>query len=278
MARSVNEIQQTIIGQVQTNIPELTSDSKRAIWRLWTYVVAVVINLYEQLMDIFKTEVETIVSLSAPQTAQWIQDRVFKFQYSTTNPQVVQLIDLVPEYPVIDANLRIVTRCSVKSTINNVVNIKTAKNEPPEALNNTEVSALQSYVNIIGVSGIQYIVQSTAADKIYIQANIFYSGMYSAVISNTVISAIEAYLSSIPFSGTVKILDLEIAIKNVLGVNDVVFNNVKARKDSDTLANATNLVANNTVLSRVWNTDSGYIVGETTSGSTLANTLNFIAE
>ena len=280
MARSINEIQASIIANVQAQ-PELAaanSTSKRAIWRLWTYVVAVAINFLEQLMDIFQTEVEATVALSAPQTAQWVQDRVLKFQYSATDPQIVQLINLVPEYPVVDPELRIVTRCSVKSTISNQVSIKVAKDEPPTPLVSGELSALQSYVDTIGVAGVEYLVTSTASDKIFIDADIYYNGQYSAVIQTNVINTITDFLAAIPFDGVVKLLDLEIAIRNTLGVNDVVFNNIRARKDSTGLALATYLVENNELIARQWPTISGYIVGETTAGSTLTDTLTFIPE
>ena len=280
MARSINEIQATIIANVQAQ-PELaaaSSTSKRAIWRLWTYVVAVAINFLEQLMDIFQAEVEATVALSAPQTAQWVQDRVLRFQYDATNPQIVQLINLVPEYPIVDPTLRIVTRCSVKSSLSNQVSIKVAKDEPPIPLVLTEVSALQSYIDIIGVAGVDYLVTSTASDKFYIDADIFYNGQYSAVIQSNVISTIEAFFAAIPFDGSVKLLDLEIAIRNTLGVSDVVFNNIRARRDSDALAIATYLVQNNELISRLWPTISGYVVGETTVGNTLADTLTFIPE
>lgn len=281
MARSVNEIQKAIINDVaqQTELVTLTNNtSKRAIWRLWTFVTASAIALLEQLLDIFKTEVETTVSLSAPQTPQWLQDKVFKFQYSATTPQVVQLIDLVPQYTTVNTDLRIVTRCSVKSNINNAVLIKVAKSEPPTALTITEVSALQTYVDTIGVAGINYIVQSTASDKLFVDATIYYNGMYSTGIQDSVISAIDTYLAGIPFDGVLKVLDLELAIKQVTGVNDVVLNNVRARDNGTALSSATYLVQNQTLIGRVWATVSGYIVGETTSGNTLTDTLTFIAE
>ena len=280
MARSVNEIQQSIINLVQVTpeLAEANSTSKRAIWRLWTYIVAVVINLTEQLQDLFKAEVEQIVALSAPQTPQWIQDKVFKFQYSATDPQVIQLIDLVPQYPVINSALCIITRCSVKTTIAGRVLIKVAKSEPPAPIDSSELSALQSYVDLLGVAGINYDVVSTESDKLSIYADIYYNGSYSSVISANVISTIESYLSTLPFDGSMKLLDLEIAIRNTTGVNDIVFKNVRARTDSTPYSSGTYLVQNSTVLSRQWPTVSGYIVGETESGYTLADTLTFIPE
>lgn len=280
MARSISEIQSQIIASVQadSNLVQAASTSKTAIWRLWTFVIATAIALLEQLQDVFQSNNEAIINLAAPQTAQWVQDKVFKFQYDATTPQVLQLIDLVPQYTVIDDTKKIVTRCSVTSNLTNKVLVKVAKGTTPTALSSPEISALQTYVNTLGVAGIKYVVSSTNSDKIYIQAQIFYAGAYAAIIQANVISAIETYLSSLPFNGVLKLSDLEIAIKNTNGVNDVIFNNVKARRDIDSLSVATSLVLDNTVISKQWATVAGYIVGETTSGNTLTDTLTFIAE
>lgn len=280
MARSVDEIQQLIITDVQST-PELaaaSSPSRRAIWRLWTYVVAVAINLLEQLMDISRTDVETFVSLAAPQTPQWLQNKIFEFQYDATNPQVLQLINFVPQYPIVDTTLRIVTRCSVKTSLANTVYIKVAKGTTPGALGSSEITALQTYVNTLGVAGIRYQVTSGNSDKLYVQAEIFYQGAYASVISDNVIAAINNYFATLPFDGSLKLLDLEIAIRNVQGVNDVIFQNVQARADGTAFGSGTNLVQSQTVVGRIWGTVAGYIVGETTSGQTLADTLTFIAE
>ena len=280
MARTVAQIQAAIIADVQAQ-PELagaSSTSRRAIWVLWTWVVAAAIALMEQLEDIFTAEVEGIVALSAPQTAQWLQDKVLKFQYSATNPQVLQLIDLVPQYPVVDTTLQIVTRASVKADLSNRVKIKVAKQSPPVALLTAEVTALQTYVNTLGVAGISYIVSSGNADNLRVEAQIYYAGAYSAVISTNVIAAINGYFAALPFDGVFKLSDLELTIRGVVGVNDVVFVNVQARADSTPLSSATYLVQAQTLIGRQWPTVAGYIIGETTSGNTLADTLTFIPE
>jgi hypothetical protein len=280
MARSIAEIQAAIIADVQADpkLVQAASTSRVAIWRLWTFVVATAIALLEQLQDVFQSNNEAIVNLAAPQTAQWLQDRVFKFQYDATTPQVLQLIDLVPQYPIVDETKLLVTRCSVTSNLTNKVLVKVAKSETPEPLTSPEISALQTYVDTLGVAGIKYIVSSTDSDKIYIAAQVYFAGAYSAIIQANVITSIETYLASLPFNGTLKLSDLEIAIRNTEGVNDVVFNNVKARRDADSLSVATSLVLSNTVISKQWATVAGYIVGETTASNTLADTLTFIAE
>lgn len=280
MARTADQIQTEIIAAVEstTELSGLTSQSRRSIWRLFTYVVAYIQSLFEQKTDLFKTEIEAIVDRAAPNTAAWVQDRVFKFQYDAITPQVIDLVDLVPTYPTINTDLQIVTRCSVKADLSNNVKIKVAKSEPPVALTNDERSALQDYVTTIGCAGINYLVSSATSDKLYVQADVYYQGQYSAIIADNVITAIEAFLAALPFDGQLLVSDLERTIRTTTGVKDVVLKNVKARANATLLANASSLVASNALVSRNWNTVAGYIVAETTASNTLADTLTFIPQ
>ena len=233
------------------------------------------------MLDSFLTNVETQVNASAGASILWLQAKMFQFQYDATIPQVVQLINTVPQYPVVDATKQIITACSVTSSLSNQVTIKVAKSNPYVALVSAELTAAQSYINTIGAAGISYTVISLNPDKLYVQASIYYQGQYSTVIQQNVIDAINSFLQNLSitnFNGSMKISDLEGVIRNVAGVNDVILNNVKGRDDASTFANGVDLVLNNTVISRQWDTVAGYIVQETTSGKTFADSLIFIAQ
>jgi len=279
MARTIEQIQAGIIADIQATpeLAEANSTSRRAIWRLFSYVQASAILLLEQIIDVFTTENDVKISKAIPATASWLNAKVFEFQYSATNPQIIQLQNFAPVYPVIDASLRLISRCSVVTTLSNQVIIKVAKQEPPIALTSGELSSLQSYVNQIGIIGVNYNCQSLTSDKLFIEAEIYFDGQYSTVISGTVINAINTFLSQLSFNGVLKVSDIELAIRNVIGVNDVLLKNVKMRSDATTFANGTFLIQNNTVISRIFPTVSGYVVGETTSGSTFTDKLTFIA-
>ena len=276
MARTIEQIQANIISDVQAQ-PELsgtlTNNSRRAIWRLFTFVQASAILILEQIIDVFKAENEVVISQAIPATPSWISKKAFEFQYSLTTPQVIHLDNFAPVYPVTNASLRIVTRCSVQTTISNKVIIKTAKLEPPVALTSLELASLQSYINIIGIAGVNYLCFSTEADRVYIDASIYYDGQYSTVIEGTVNNAINTFLSKLQFNGQLKISDLEFAIRNITGVNDVLVNNIKIRPNTTPFASGTFLVQNKTLISRLFQTISGYVVLE----DTVSNNFNFIA-
>ena len=279
MARTIEQIQAGIIADIQATpeLAEANSTSKRAIWRLFAYVQASAILLLEQIIDTFTTANELKISQGIPATASWINSKVLEFQYSATNPQIVQLVNFTPVYPVIDKSLRIITRCSVVTTLSSQVIVKVAKNDPPVALTSTELSSLQSYINQIGVIGVNYNCQSLTSDKLYIDAEVYFDGQYSTVIQARVISAINTFLSTLSFNGILKVSDIELAVRGVVGVNDILLKNVKMRSDVTPFTGGTFLIQNNTVISRIFPTISGYIVGETTTGNTFADKLTFIA-
>lgn len=291
MARTVAEIQATIVAAIAADgtLPASIraqaaafdpnaqlSTSRRAFWLLITYIVASAQGVEEQLMDAFKADLEQLAESVPPGTAPWVQDIIFKFQYDATNPQVVQLVDLIPQYPIIIVADQIITRCSVTTDLSGDVTIKVAKQDPPIALTDDELAALQDYIDTVGFAGITYTCTTANADQLYLAMDIYYKGQFSAVIKANVIAAINTFLAKIPFNGDMDISDMEVAIKAVPGVKSVVFKNVGARQDANPL-NTANLVSNAQVLNRLWNTISGYIIPETSAGNDLATTLNFIA-
>lgn len=269
MARTIAEIQEQIYDeladqQAAGNLTGLTSISKVAIYKLWIYIVSVAISIFENLQDLFRTELEEYAKTVAPATHAWIRAKVFEFQYGDS----IQLIDLVPKYATIDTSKQIVTRCSVKTSNQQKVIVKVAKSDPPVALATLEETALGAYLDAILPAGVQLSLVNKTSDKLYVNANIYYNGQYAVTIKADVIAAINAYLSSLPFDGVVKVSAIEDAIQKVTGVTDVVINQVKARPDSTSFSSAS-------VVARYWDTVAGYIVEEDTSGQTFSDTLTF---
>ena len=292
MARTIATIQAALIADVIANFTALANDpntsptektellnfvantSKRAIWRQWTFSTAAAIALSEQKIDVLQAQIEAVVAKAAPATPNWIQDKVLNyFQYDPNVPQVVKLVDFVPKYPIEDASLRIITRCSVITASSFVVNVKVAKQNPPVQLSASEEAALDTFLKTIGIAGVKYVVVNIPSDKIYIEGEIKAFGSYSAVMKTNVIAAINNYLASIPFNGILKVIDIEKTIRNVEGVDDVILKNVRVRIDGTPLTGATYLINNFTLVQSFYQTVAGYIVEETTAGNTFLDKL-----
>ena len=292
MARTIATIQAALIADVIANFTTLANDpntsptektellnfvsntSKRAIWRQWTFSTAAAIALSEQKIDVLQAQIEAIIARAPSATPNFIQDKVLNyFQYDPNVPQVVKIVDLIPQYPIEDASLRIITRCSVITASSYLVNVKVAKQNPPVQLSASEKSSLETFLNTIGIAGVQYLVVNLPSDKIYIEGTIKAFGSYSAVIETNVIAAINNYLASIPFNGILKVIDIEKTIRNVEGVDDVILKNVRVRIDGTPLTGATYLINNFTLVQSFYQTVAGYIVEETTAGNTFLDKL-----
>ncbi len=287
MARSVDQINSYIVSALVSNFAAIgltinpTLWSKRSLLRALCYTVAIAQALMEQLQDVFTANIEAVVATAAAASSAWIQAKMFEFQYSDTNPQVIALINTVPVYPVVDPTLQIITACSVTSNSANIVAVKVATGNPFTALTSPQLAAAQGYANTVFPVGINYTIISLNPDQLYIAADIYYEGQYAAVIQASVIAAINAWLqlqAVTNFNGIIKMSDLEQTIRDITGVNDVVLQNVRGRADSDSFSAGIDLVLGSAIIQRQWNTIAGYVVSEATTGKTLADSLNFIID
>ena len=287
MARSTAEINNQIVTSLVDNFATIgivispSKWSRRNMLRLMCFAFAACAAYIEQMMDALKAEIESTSSRSAAASPLWIQAQMFRFQYSALVPQILQIVDTVPQYPTVDATLRLITGCSVSSNTPNEVTVKVAKQSPFVALSSTERDAAQGYINLIGSAGINYSVVSLDADQIYINANVYYKGQYSSLIATNVKAAIRAFLQNISivnFDGSLKMSDLETTIRSVEGVNDVELLNVRGRAATTLYSAGIDIIVNQSVILRQWHPVAGYVSEETTSGKTLDASLNFIAE
>lgn len=292
MARTIAEIQEQIITSKESyeELNGLNSTSQTAIWRLFTYIMAVSISIFEQILDLFKTDVEANLVNKATGTESWIRSNIFDFQYSSTDPQEVEINEETFEigYPVVNDDLKIITQCALNNRTNAASNryiqVKVAKNSPPEPLSSLEVNALESYLLEIMPAGIQTQVISESPDEIMIKGDIYFDGNFSSVIENNVSQAINNYLSSQDFGGTLIISDLMQVILSVDGVNTANIERIQVRVSS-----APYVDNGNTILYKLegssddinvlqYESFAGYLVTETTTGFQLSNTLNFISQ
>lgn len=279
MAREQESIKQLMDTQqaAETSLSVLNNPSQTAIFGLEKDVIAYVMANQETLWDILRDDIEAQLAAGAVGSEAWIQDKVFKFQYDATNPQILQLVNFAPNYPIINSELCPITRCSVKTDLNKIVKIKVASSDPPAPISLPEYSSLVGYLKEMLGAGIDFDLVNIPSDKLYVSAEVFYDGQYTSSIQSNVEAAINAYLAAIPFDGLMRISSLEDAIQSVPGVVDIKLKTVKARQDSVVLALATTIydVITSATNARVWDTVSGYMVEEDTVGNTFADTITY---
>ena len=283
MALSIEQTKEIIRGS--KNLDPAISDIKFAneggsqtgIANAFAYLHALASNLLSQLFDKFQSDITTQLALNVAAVPLWIKKKVFEFQagYQAT----INTSTFIVSYAKIDLVTRIVTQCSVKTAINGQVNIKVAKGgSTPLALTTSELNELKSYYDLINPAGIVVQFISKNADRLFVKAGIYYNGQYDSVIQANVKLAITSYLASLPFDGSMLISDLETALRLVEGVKDVVFEKIYARAVETLYSSSTKMIEAyklTSISNRKWETVSGYMIPEDTSGFTLTDSLSF---
>jgi hypothetical protein len=279
MARTVAQIKQSMLDakNADPTLSALTSTSQTAKWNLYYFIVASCIAIFEQLQDIFKTELEAIASTAAPSTPQWTRNKVLKYQKG----DVAQLntTTFTIEYPTINTANQILTRCAVITAPNRTVLIKVAKSNPPVPVSVGELAELQSYIETFNPAGIAFTIINEQSDKMEVAATIYYNGQYSAVISTNVVAALNNYMATLPFNGVISTQSVVDAMQAVEGVNSVSLTRIKVRKHTVAYVAGVTLYNLSTGVDSVqYQTIAGYVAQETTAGHLFADTLNYIVQ
>jgi hypothetical protein len=279
MARTVAQIKQSMLDakNADPTLSALTSTSQTAKWNLYYFIVASCIAIFEQLQDIFKTELEAIASTAAPSTPQWTRNKVLKFQ--SGDIAELNTTTFTVEYPTINTTNQILTRCAVITAPNRTVLIKVAKSNPPVPVSVGELAELQSYIETFNPAGIAFTLINENSDKMEVAATIYYNGQYSAVISTNVVAALNNYMANLPFNGVISTQAVVDAIQAAEGVISVSLARILVRKHTVAYGAGVTLYNLSTGVDSVqYQTIAGYVVQETTAGHLFADTLNYIVQ
>ncbi len=226
MARTINQIQQQIIDSKDADSVLNTytwSSSTVAIWRLWTYVVAVCIWTLENLYDYHRAEVEAIIAQQKPHTLQWYAHKARLFQYGDTLP------DGSDSYATLSTDPSVaIVKYAAAVELSNLVRIKVAKDNAGtlESLSGTELSAFSAYMFRIKDAGVRLQLTSDNPDNLQLVLSIFYDPL---VLGNTgerldgtattpVLDAVNAFLANLPFNGLFVLNHLIAALQAIDGV------------------------------------------------------------
>jgi hypothetical protein len=284
MARTVEQIQTEIKTQVRTytsldafKFPE-EGGSKYGTFNLIIFIVATAMFTLETMIDLLKADIEEAAEKAISGNSKWLQAQILNFQFG----DVIQLVDFVPTYPVLDESKKIITRCSVKPAASGIVAIKVAKGAVGALgpLTAPELTALQDYyygtatTQGIGFAGVKASFINLEADRMRVQGKVHFYGQYvEATVKAAVIAAIENFFNTFQdtaFDGTVFMIKLVDAVQAVPGVSRFVLEAVSARPQTGTLATVD--------IQGFYTTVAGYVIAEDAAGNTLTDTITMQVE
>lgn len=225
MARTIAQIQQALLDQVaadSTLSTQLTSTSSVAIWRLWTYVVAVCQWTLEVLFDQHKSDINAILSAQRPHTYQWYATMAKAFQYGYS------LVADSNTYAVIDPTAQVVTYAACVAFDPKGIKLKVATGAPGSLapLSSPQFTAFQAYMQLVKDAGVRIYFVNQPADSLLLNLNIYYDATVldgtgarlDGTASTPVKDAINNYLANLPFNGLYTNFALLNAIVAVDGV------------------------------------------------------------
>lgn len=267
----INEIHADITDEVLSDaeLSGLSSTSKTAIWRLWSFVTAVQIWMHEFLWVKYKAFLDNAATYAQPHTLAWYQRKALEYQHGDT--LVVDNGSVV--YSPINADNRIVIACSVKETTQGVVVLKAAKddgNAGLTALSTAEREGFEGYVNRFKDAGVRTQIVSQNADVLKLVADIYFSPGISPLdtFQPALESAISEYLKNLPFDGVLRKISLVDVMQNVDGFIDIDIKEMAISVAYDTAPNFVNVGLS-------YETISGFL--QVDENFTLADNLNYIA-
>lgn len=204
----------------------ISSGSRVAIWRLWVYLTAYAIWMFEKIQDTFKDEISELISTTRFGTLPWYQEIALLFQYG----DALEYVDYRFQYAIVDTDKQIIQR-SAAVAANGQVTLKVAKlsGDDPVKLSTGELAAFNSYLTDLKPPGEVVAVISLDADLLKLYAEIIYDPQVlnsdgSSILDGTfpVELAIDEYLSGIVWDGKFNMRKFEDAIQAVNGVIDIV--------------------------------------------------------
>lgn len=230
MARTIAEIQQQIIDEVQ-GTPELaaklTSTSRVAIWRLWTYVVAVCIWTLEVLFDRHKSEIDNIVTNHRAHTPRWYVMKATSFQFGhALVPDTDQYDNTGIDESVVEAS-KVIKHASTDEMPSGLrIKIAGESGGVMAPVPTPEFVAFQAYMSQVKDAGVRLSYVNQDADSFKATIKIYYNPLVlgadgkrlDGTNDTPVRQAIDQYLERLPFNGLFVMAKFNDAIQAVEGV------------------------------------------------------------
>lgn len=229
MARTIKEIQAEIIAakEAQTSLSILSSTSATAIWRLWTYIVAVAIFSLETIFDIHKAEVNALILSSKPHTLRWYRQKALDFQFGS---DLVYGEDYYDNSALTEDEVnaqKIVSEAAATET-DNYVRVKVARELAGELepVTNSQYNALDFYFSEIKDAGVKLELISQNGDKLKLAMDVYYNPLVlnsdgqrlDGADNEPVQKAIKNYLRNLRFDGEFVVASLVDYVQLVDGV------------------------------------------------------------
>lgn len=246
MARDTATISNEQLLSVQSNehLAQLTNVSRVSLFRLFLFVVAKAINLFEQILNQHKNEVLGLIRDQRSGRKSWYQQKLLDFQYG---------FDLITDTDIYDNSLateeeiedsKIISHAAVVETADDsslIVKIATGDVELVP-VDEDQQQAVEQYLEEIRFAGTRVTLINQAHDELYLSIDIYRdpllidsNGLNIRTGEPSVENAINDFLKNkLPFNGQLVLQELADALQIVEGVKIVDILNVETTSVNST--------------------------------------------
>ena len=218
-----------------------------------------------------KAEIEKNITDKRYGSIHWYLDQVKAFQMGDS--LLYDPVTGVVSYAIIDTDKQIIDAVSVSETSSNGLLIKVAKKKDDNLnpLEANELKALKNYIHAVKPAGVKTEVLSLAPDTIKLTATVYYNALNDEpTVRSATHQALDNYRDKSEFNGRIVVNDLREIIRNVKGIKDSHFTEIKGGIQGSALND----------IVRVYDAQAGYFNWSTSTGSAnkIVDGWTFIAE
>ena len=234
MARSVKQIHNGMLTDIASSevlSAYLTSNSMYAIFRLFTFIIATAIWIFETFLDQHTLEINDKLANQKAGTLPWYRTMAFRFQYGfdlvqdkdyfdngAATAEQIEASKIIKYAAVNEAEDSSRVILKIAGELNGVL---TDFDDP------AQVEAIEQYINEIRVAGVQVTIINYKADKLYLNLRIkrdvlllTETGMNKLDANYPVNEALQEFMKELKFNGELQLSALIDKIQLVPGVLD----------------------------------------------------------
>jgi hypothetical protein len=213
MARTIDYWYKLIMAQKNSDTTltsAVTSTSQTANFNLWAYIFAVAMTAIDNLFDLHKSDVDTVIATKKPHGLQWYRDLALRFQYGQ---EPVADSDTYTNTGLTDEQItaqQIIAQAAV-TELNGNLRVKVVKlvNEDYAQLTDDEQQAFTAFLFLQKDAGVKIVVDSLQPDSLKCEIDVFYNALVlrndgsriDGTATTPVPDAINSYLKTLKFNG-----------------------------------------------------------------------------
>lgn len=235
MARTIQQIEESITGRLQTTFS--LSTSAAAEWRLWVHCVAYCIYNFEIVLDAFKREMDEDAEKEVAGTVTWYNDKCYEFQMG--HELVFDETTGLLEYKTVDESARVVKIASVNVAEDNTIMFRIATEDEEGKivpLTSNQLLNFKNYIDAIKFAGTKSQVISTDADEVRYDIKVYYNPANPVdTVRDAVLASLEEFKTAQKFGGVIyehKLLEAVTAVAGVVTAKTVSLSR-KGTEDED---------------------------------------------